>query len=275
MTGSISAPIRFAIYSGAVCAFIWATAAANAADLPSRVDPNPPSPAVQIDSGWKFSFAMYAWASGMKGTTATLPPLPAVNVDVGFDKVLKHLNGAFMGAAELRNGRFLIATDLLYASLSASTNPTTPLFNLVKLQTSSLIGTLVPGYRLVDDPRYSFDVLAGVRGYSVATKVTTGSPLAILNLVGKHTESWVEPIVGVKGRVNLTDKFYFASWGFIGGFGAGSKISWDVFGGFGYAFSDRYSAVLGYRALSVDYSRNNFIYNIVQKGPVAALIVKF
>lgn len=244
----------------------------RAADLPSLAQqPLPPS----VTSSWESTAVMYLWATGLRGDLATLPPLPSVSVNIGFDKVLQHLDGGIMGAGEIRNGRFLVDFDILYAKLGASVNPRGPLFNSAKMNTSSFIGTLVGGYRIVEGPSYSLDVLAGIRGYSVWTQLSTTSFVPALNLINSHTESWVDPIIGVKGRVALNEKFFLTSWGFLGGFGVASKSSWDAMGGVGYVISKDMSAIVGYRALGVDYQRNGFIYNIVQSGPIVALTYKF
>jgi hypothetical protein len=250
-----------------------AVGAARAADLDVPVTRvSAPAPAVKP---YEFTMFAYGWAAGLNGRVASLPPLPAVNVNLGFDKVIENFEGGIMGAAELRFGRFLIDTDIMYTRIGGAVNPRGPLFDRVSLKTTSFIGTALAGYRLADEPSYTLDVMAGIRGYSLYTRVTTSSRLPALNLVGSETESWVDPMVGVKAKINLTRSFYLTSWALIGGFGAGSKSSWDVFGGIGYSFSDRVSAVIGYRAMGIDYSRKGYVYDIVQKGPMTAFVFRF
>ena len=61
----------------------------------------------------------------------------------------------------------------------------------------------------------------------------------------------------------------------IGGFGAGSQLMWDLMGGAGYKFNDTFSLFAGYRAVSVDYSDNGFVYDVVEKGPILAGVFQF
>ncbi|MCX7350378.1 MAG: hypothetical protein NTZ54_12935, partial [Alphaproteobacteria bacterium] len=76
-------------------------------------------------------------------------------------------------------------------------------------------------------------------------------------------------------RVDLLPKVYLASWAMIGGFGVGSDLMWDLMGGAGYEFTDNVSVFAGYRAMSVDYSNDSFVYDVVQNGPVVAAVFKF
>ena len=46
-------------------------------------------------------------------------------------------------------------------------------------------------------------------------------------------------------------------------------------GGAGYAFNDKFSMFAGYRATSVDYSHQGFVYNVVEQGPVVAAVFQF
>ncbi len=50
---------------------------------------------------------------------------------------------------------------------------------------------------------------------------------------------------------------------------------WDVMGGLGYSFSDGFSTVLGYRALSVDYRNDGFVFDIIQQGPIFGAEFRF
>jgi len=247
--------------------------AVRAADL--KPAPAPVTAPVPVVKPYEFTMLAYVWAAGLNGKVASLPPLPAVDVDIGFDKVLKNFEGGIMGAAELRFGRFLIDTDIMYTRIGGAVDPRGPFFDRVSLQTTSFIGTALAGYRIIEDPSYTLDAVAGIRGYNLTTRVTTSSRFQILNLTGSETESWVDPMIGAKARINLPHSFFLTSWALIGGFGVGSDLSWDVFGGIGYAFNDRISAVIGYRALGVDYSNKGYVYDVVQKGPMTAFVFRF
>jgi hypothetical protein len=120
------------------------------------------------------------------------------------------------------------------------------------------------------------DVVVGGRYYNVNNefKLRGGQ----IGLDGKSKDdgaSWVDPLVGAKLRVDLLPDVYLASWAMIGGFGVGSDLMWDLMGGAGYDFNDHFSAFAGYRVMSVDYSNDGFVYDVVEQGPVVAAVFKF
>lgn len=86
---------------------------------------------------------------------------------------------------------------------------------------------------------------------------------------------WVDPIVGLRGQVNLTRWLYLAAQADVGGFGAGSQITWNVLGSLGVNFTRNVFAELGYRYMYVDYDRNGFLYQVSTYGIYSSIGVKF
>jgi len=90
------------------------------------------------------------------------------------------------------------------------------------------------------------------------------------------TLEWVDPIVGLRVRHQFAPGQEFQFLGDIGGFGVGSDLTWQLFGGYGFdLWQSNLHGVIGYRALAVDYgndngaSRNNL--DLIMYGPVAGL----
>lgn len=239
---------------------------AGAADLA-----NPPA---EPESGWSFTFAPYLWAAGMDGKVAQFG-LPEVEIDASFGDVLKNFDIGLMGVGEARYGRFGIATDLLWVKLTADQG--TPLGRLadsVEADVETLMFTAVGSYSLFLDDTASLDVVAGGRLWSVDTELNLkGGDLA--GQSASDGETWVDPVVGLKGRANFTSDFYITGWGFIGGFDVSSKFMWDVMGGLGYSPSDSFSIIAGYRGVGVDYSDDGFVYDVVQHGPLLGFVFNF
>ena len=68
---------------------------------------------------------------------------------------------------------------------------------------------------------------------------------------------WVDPVVGARMRHQFASGSEFNLEGDVGGFGAGSEFSWQAVATYGFdvnAFDTTMRSVVGYRALSVDYS---------------------
>lgn len=87
--------------------------------------------------------------------------------------------------------------------------------------------------------------------------------------------SWVDPFVGLRGRYQLTDKFYLAGRGDIGGFGVSSDMTWNLFGAVGMEVRDGVSMELGYRYLYVDYESGGFRMDVATKGPFVGMLIEF
>lgn len=239
---------------------------AGAADLPS-----PPAPA---DDGWRFTFAPYVWASGLDGKVAQFG-LPEVEIDASFSDVLKNFDIGLMGVGEARNGRFSVATDVLWVKLSAEQDTRLGvLADSVDAEVETLMLTAVGSYSLFLDETANLDIVAGGRLWSVETELSLNGG----NLGGRTAsdgDTWVDPVVGLKGRANLSPEFYLTGWGFIGGFDVSSKFMWDAMAGLGYAPIESFSIVAGYRGLGVDYSDDGFDYDVVQHGPLLGFVFNF
>ena len=223
---------------------------------------------------WQFAVAPYIWAAGIKGEVATLPPAPAVDIDVGFSDILKNLNIAFMGLAEIHNGRFSVLLDLTYTRLEAKSDTPGPLFSDAKLTTTAAFATVTGGYRVISLPQGFLEPFVGGRLWYVATQVKLGSGL-LASRKGSDDEVWFDPIIGVRARANLGSGFFVSGYFDFGGYGVGSDVTWQAYGGLGYEFSSSWSVFGGYRYLSVDYDRNGFVYDIEQHGPMTGVIYRF
>lgn len=86
---------------------------------------------------------------------------------------------------------------------------------------------------------------------------------------------WFDPIVGVRGQVNLSRWFFLAAQGDAGGFYAGSRIAWNVQATAGINFTRNVYAEAGYRYFYMDYDRNGAIYDAAEFGIFSGIGVKF
>ena len=72
---------------------------------------------------------------------------------------------------------------------------------------------------------------------------------------------WVDPLVGLRLRHQFAPGVNFVASGDVGGFGVGSKFSWQALAALNYDFCVRnnvtWSGMLGYKALFVDYSKGS------------------
>lgn len=100
---------------------------------------------------------------------------------------------------------------------------------------------------------------------------------------GSGDITWIDPIVGVRLRHQFAPGHELVLSGDVGGFGVGSKSSWQVVGAYRWNFAKTanvtWSGLVGYRALSVDYSQGagvtRYEYDMVQHGPIMGLSMRF
>lgn len=252
-----------------------AAAALLAVVLPQAAGAADVSP-VPDASDWQFELVLYGWAAGLNGQAAVFGLHP-LDVDLSFSEVVQNLDFAAMAMGEARNGRFMLGMDATYTNVGdpVSVSALAPgLANSLDVTNTSWMVTGVAGYSIFEDDVARLDVMAGGRMWSVNNQFDIQGGL-LDGLSESADASWFDPLVGAKLRLELAPELHITSWGMIGGFGVGSDLMWDVMGGVGYDFSEHFGLFAGYRATSVDYSDDGFIYDIVEHGPLAALTMKF
>ena len=224
---------------------------------------------------WAFTVSPYLWAAGIKGQAATLPNLPPSEVNESFSDIWDDLKFAGMIVGRARNGRFAIAGDLQYVETTADGETPGPLYGDTELTSKSFLLSALGEYIIAEQGNSSFGVLGGARFWSVDTRLELDSGL----LPGRSisdSETWLDPMIGVRGNLDLNDRWFLTGWGFLGGFGVGSDLMADVFGGLGYRFSrPGLSTVIGYRWMKVDYEDGDFLYDVEQQGIMAGMIFRF
>lgn len=242
---------------------------ARAADLRMPVAPSLAQTEV---NGWQFAVSPYLWAAGLSGNTSQFGS-PTIHVSPSFGDVLKNLDFAAMAIGEARYGRLSVFTDLMYTKISiGSGTPRGVIANRVNVSSETMAGLFGVGYSILEDQRGHLDIAVGVRAWKVSTQIAIDGGI-LAGRTFKDSATWASGMVGLRGRYDLTESFYLTGWGLIGK--GGAKLDWDVAGGIGYKVNDRISAVLGYRALGVDFRENGFVFDVVQTGPIAGLVARF
>jgi hypothetical protein len=280
-----------------------------AADLGPAPPPPEPPPVVAPQPGWQFRFAPYGWAVSLNGNS-TVHGIKT-NVNLSFIDILQKSDSilALMGYAEARYDRFSIFGDANWARLTASGGKVKQrsLPSGVDLSAgiqanltfSLFIGEAAAGYEVVRLPwsgssSTSVDILGGLRYWNLSADLkldlATAASFAPLGFntfggraIGKSgTLDWTDPVVGFRIRHSLTPLDDLQFRGDIGGFGVGSKFTWQAFGGYSHRFmwgSQPIDAFIGYRALYVDYTQGQGIkkagLNMVIHGPLIGAVFDF
>lgn len=243
---------------------------ANATDIVSPMTPEVRQ--TTTEGGWTYSVAPYFWAAGLSGDTASFG-LPEVHVDTSFSDIFSHLDFAAMVIGEARNGPYSIFGDVIYTKMSGQAGtPRGILASGVELSPETFAGLLGVGYALFEDSSARLDIAGGLRVWSAKNKLSFSG--GILDGVSRSDNAtWVDGLMGFRGTYSITPEIYLTGWGLVGA--GGADLDWDVAAAVGYRFNDTISAVAGYRALGVDYSNDGFVFNVVQRGPILGLVVRF
>lgn len=223
----------------------------------------------------RFSVTSYIWATAIDGRSATLPPLPAADINLHFRDVLKELNGALMASAEMQIERWSFLVDAQFSQVTTGGNLPGPFFSALKLrsQTTTLQGSVF--HRVYEDTVFALDVGGGVRFWNLDTKLEILPGLAKLRIDHSQSQMWADPIIDARLGVTLGGPWSLTVAGDIGGFVAGSRLTWQGLGSVNYAWNENLTLKAGYRALHVDYRNGGFSYDVTQHGPAVAATYRF
>jgi hypothetical protein len=295
------------LFVGALIA-IGTSGAAHAADMPTKAPITPP-PVIQ---GWTYSLTPYFWAPSLNGSTTVKGR--TTDVDAGIFDILDHTQfpkGLFELAAlgEARNGRFGLLADVFYIKADLGAGVTRSrgtdaiggaLGVSAGLDTKMVIAEVAAAYEIahwsgLTSPGSSsaLDLYAGGRVWwqRADAQITASGTLNIFDLTfsrvgvlsAEKSVSWVDPLVGMRLRHQFAPAWNFVVSGDVGGFGAGSKFSWQVLAALDYEIcrsrTVTWSAMVGYKALSVDYSQGSglslYEFDMTMHGPIFGVTARF
>lgn len=250
-------------------------------------------PVVEEQPAWSLQITPYLWAAGMEGNISPFQRAPEIGVEKSFSDVMHDLNvGGFVNVWG-RRGRFVFSADAMYVSTTdASASGPLPAFQIpglgaaippgaivdAKVDSRQFTASLMGGYRIADTSQFTLDALAGVRVWRISTDVAVqASHPAIGTQSARHGEDfdWVDPVIGVRAFVPMTESLSLQTQLDAGGFGVGSEQTWSVLATINFVFSDHLSASAGYKVLDVDYDHAGHVFDARLSGPVLGLTYRF
>lgn len=263
----------------------------------------------------------YAWLTNINGSASVANQTK--DIDVTFDHLVRHFaipKDLFevAGHFEARNGRFSIFNDIVYEKIAISgfgAGSRTLSFHGIPIATASasvsasmkfqmLIDQIAAAYEVArwqspigtQGSTTALDLYAGARIWWQQADVDLGLAASIAGLgplgltlsggrvVAKSGDvSLVDPVVGARVRQELAPGQEITLSGDIGGFGAGSRFSWQAIGGYNFQIAKTqyvtWSGMIGYKALHADYSQGSGIkyyrYDITEHGPILGVTARF
>jgi hypothetical protein len=187
--------------------------------------------------------------------------------------------------AEARTGRFGILTDTVYASFKQDSDINTPggirLFNVdskLYLWVVELEGAYEVARWGDAKEQNSLDLLAGGRYWNFETKLDASVPITGGSRSFDGMLDWIDPIVGGRLNLALTENLHLVAQGDVGGFDIGNsaKLDWCAQAYFGWEFSELFSAWAGWKYQFVDYEQNTGNdMKLTMSGPVLGVAFRF
>lgn len=290
---------RLAVWAGAM--LLAAPVAAADLTLPTRAEPAPPS----FVPGWTFRVTPYGWLTSLNGSQVVRGR--GVDVNASFVDIVESTVGqggslfALMLSMEARNGHLALFGDVIGEKITIErsglkTRGPAPgvgaaVGAAVDMKFQMAILEAGAAYEIGNIGPVAFDVLAGARywyqkldlGLDIATTVNLGD-LAIGRgraIARSGSVDWIDAFAGIRARVALAPNHHLEFRGDLGA--GGSKFTWQALAAYAYDFKTTngvtYSAVIGYKALYVDYVQGSglsrYEFDMLQHGPVLGMSVRF
>lgn len=222
-------------------------------------------PAFAQSSDWEVTLAPYVMGASIDGTTTVMGR--DADIDIAASDIFDHMKLGIMGMGAARKGNWGVMADAVWVDLEvenavppATFKPTIALLSAAAVR------------RLNDN----VDVTLGARWNQVNAEVDLLAPVPT---VLEKSHNWLDPTVGVVMRTPGKGRFHGTLIADVGGFGAGSDLSWQVFPTAGVQLSKKVSVEAGWRFLSVDYETGegaeHFKYDVLYTGPVLGFTFKF
>jgi len=261
---------------------------------------------------WSFRLTPYVWMTSINGSTTVKGRTS--DVSASFTDILDHTEfpkDLFQVAAfgEARYGRWAFLADLAYLKMGINSNfmHSRGVDNIghsvgvaAGLTTEMFIAEFAAAYELgrwngltSAASSTSLDIYAGGRAWwqradlNLSATGTANIGDLSLNRDGTLTASgnvsWVDPVVGLRLQHEFAPKVDLVLSGDVGGFGVGSRFSWQAIAGLSYDFartnSILWSGMIGYKALYADYEQGAgntaYAYKVTLHGPVIGISARF
>ena len=211
-----------------------------------------PSP----ENGWEFAAEVYLWGAAIGGDTAT-----DSSVNISFDDLIDNLEMAFMGTFGARKDKWSFLADVIY--LDVKDEGTIHGFG-ASVELRGWVVTPDVGYTVLSGDRGNLDLHIGARYLYLESDIRLGP-----DGIDESSDIW-DGIVGIRGRINLTEKLYLPYYLDIGT--GGSEMTWQALAGLGYQFK-YVDVVAGYRYLEWDFDDDSVFDDLSFSGPYGG--VKF
>jgi hypothetical protein len=213
--------------------------------------------------------APYMMGAAMNGTTG-IGRLES-DVDLSASDIFKNLKFGFMGYFEATKGKWGVGADIIWMSLASETGTQVPIEVAAKQGGFTFVGLrqLSP----------AVDLRFGAVVNTVQPSIEFGAPL---NRELSRTETWVDPVVGVRLHTpNTGGRWGVAVVADVGGFGVGSDVMINVQPTVAVRLAQPVALAFGYRWIYLKYenegddAQRRSLYDMTSSGPLLGVVLRF
>ncbi len=228
-------------------------------------------PVLAQSSEWEYEASIYLFMAETE--TAIGTPAGTVEGRLSFDDALSNLDFAFMGSFVASNGQWSLIGDYMHTDLSFSQTASGPFGSDLDSSFRTQIFSGYVGYRLQDTTDLTMDLVGGFRWFGTDSEITATTPGGA-SATTVADDDWIDPVIGLRGRARLSDRW--AASGFVdyGGFRSDSE-TWQVLVTADYAINDNWVLRGGYRYISVDHDIYDNDFSFSQSGPLIGATYRF
>ncbi len=265
-----------ALFTGSVFAGMETSKAVSQEVVPARPAPEP----------FEFRLGLPGWMAGLSGELGVRGV--SADLDVKFTEILERLEHIPLVLSLYgRYERWEFFADGQYLKLSDSAELPGLLFSRADAEVESAFVEAFVGYRVISSERAVLSLYAGARYNYLSSDLQVfdnGDPrFPILrralgipdSLRVSGSEGWVDPVIGIGGKVRIARPVMLYAKGDIGGFGAASDFAWQVQGGFEFQITRWLYSNVAWRYMKFDYTSGGFTNKTELNGPLLEVGVKF
>ena len=268
--------------------------------------PPPPESWCVTPPDTEFRIGLPGWLTGLEGDFGVRGIV--TDQDVKFTDILKRLDMIAVGSLYARYHRWEIFADGQYMKLSDTAVLPGLLFDNARVSLKSAFAEAFLGYRLINCEKASLSVFAGARyNYMSADlqiakdsdprfpilRELLGIPLSLRT---SGSIDWVDPVIGMKGKLHIWKSVSLWAEGDVGGFDtngdsafaltrkgrrpvleqvSSSDWSYQVQGGVEIQLTQWMWSQLGWRYLKYDYVTGGFTNKTALNGPYIETGINF
>ena len=232
-------------------------------------------PPTKSASPFQFDIGVPVWGSEISGTVGVKGI--SGHTYVSFGQLWDHLDAVAPLTMDARYQKWGLHVDGQYAKLAEQFDTRDILFNSGTVTMEQAFANFNVNYEVFKNQRTTVRASLGGRyNYmSLGGTLTSRFPNVIKDRQIDGDVQWVDPVIGTTAKVHVYKPFSLLFLGDVGGFGVGSHLTYQFFGGGEVQLTRNLNMNLGYRYLYTNYSEGGNTYKADMSGPQLTVGVNF